>query len=251
MLTLVVAVAASGLAVRSETSCPSADDVTRELKRFVPTESDDGWVRVANLVGEVYVVQHAHDGREVRAARVRGETCAELATESARLISTWEPPATPTVGSEPELVDLGRPLRLVAATIGAAMGAIVPLVTTLAAPASSRRLTLIGVEALVGAPLTGLTALVGHYLAGGTGNYGASVGGAAIGVAAALLPLAVSGSKDWSVPYEPGTMVLAALLAVGTPALFLELSDWRQRESLGAAVVPVNGGAGVTLGGKF
>jgi len=255
MLTLLLALAASGLEVRSETACPGTADVVRELTRHRPRgELQPGWVRVANPGGTLFVVLHADDGREVAAERVRGATCAELAAESARLIERWESPEkAPLLLAEErvEREDYGPFLRVVGGLIGASFGAVVPLLASLAVPQTSRRFVLLTLEATLGAPLTGLTALVGHYLARGRGNYGAAVGGAALGIATALLPMALAGPRDWAAPYEPATMVLAGVLAVGTPALFLELSHQREHDRLAAAVVPVNGGAGVSVGGMF
>ncbi|MBL8949262.1 MAG: hypothetical protein JNK82_00700, partial [Myxococcaceae bacterium] len=231
---------------------PAADDVNRELKRVgAATGSGAGQVRVRNLVGQVYVVLHAEDGREVSVARVRGETCAQLATEAAVAISRWEVPPVPSAASEPALRDLGQPLRLSASFVGAAFGALVPVVAAFAVPASGRKLALLLLEAGLGVPLTGLTALAAHYLVGGVGNYGAAVGGAALGAAAALVPLLFTPMNEWNQPYEHATVLVAAVLAMGTPAVLLELSDSKARDQLGAAVVPVNGGASVAVGGRF
>ena len=260
MLTLVLALSASSLVLKGESTCPSLPQVLGELLKLGPrTEAEPGWVELKRDGDTAYVLLVADDGTVLATRRVgQGGACEALAARAAYFVADWELPTTPPapVPLAPVRVEegeLGRGTRMLGSLLGAAVGAVIPALVTLVAPQRSNRLGgLLVFEVLGGPPLLGLAAWLGHRAAGGLGHYGAAVGGAFVGIAAALATLIIDNREgDWFTPREPARVVSAALLAVALPALTLELSDLREREALAVAVMPVAGGAGVSVGGRF
>lgn len=254
MLTTVLLLATSVLSVRGETACPSVTDVLLELEKDQSRGPVEG---VVELEGD-HLWLHGGDGAMKKVAKVSEGTCEERAQEAARIVREWEelPPQTQlTIAEQRILLDdqTGRGARFLGTTLGAAVGAAIPVVLTFLLPAGSRGPALVGLELLGGVPVLALTALIGHYLGGGRGHYGWAILGAAVGVAGAcaLLFIENTAGGDWASPREPWRMGLAGLVATAMPVLTLEASDTMNRRQFGATIVPVNGGAGVSVGGRF
>jgi hypothetical protein len=164
-----------------------------------------------------------------------------------------------TVLEAPNDLDSGPTAMRFAATFGGALVGLAPTVGLIAAMSKlcntfdgTCQTTLVLGAVAIAPLLMGFGAWLGHHLAGGQGTYGKAVAGAAMGLGTGLAVMFVELMADKNPkPGTIGTAVgIASACAFGITAAMLEYSHRNERE-VAFAVVPVNGGAMASLGGRF
>lgn len=267
----------SRLPIQGDLACPSVEAIDAALAGLRPGD--------VPIAAHVEVLRSGHTvelglyDREgglhvARSVLVREQTCSELAATVAAIVHEWEQlpvpepdPARQTESAarfaeaialpalpEPEpLADeqIGRGVRLIGATVGAALGVTVPAGAALALGGKEPRVDMLLYSTLVfGPPLIAALAFAGHRLAGGKGNYGFAMLGVVLGCASAFAAMVVP-EFSWGAQPGPQRLVTAAVLAVGVTVLMLEVSDARERAELRVGASPLRDGAAVSLGGSF